>query len=465
MARLVINPGSPAAWEVQLKPGANSLGRGPANDFQITDPSVSGSHCQIMLSGGSAVISDLGSTNGTFVNRAPVKEAALQTGQTIHLGSVELAFYGDGPVAVAGLAQAAPPGAPRLATAVPAPRIATAAPVARATVAAPIARVAAPAAAAPPPLPTEAPPVVAPTIVGSNQPCKFHPKSPARYYCAPCQRYYCEFCVTVRTVGGVQHKTCRQCAAELSPVEVATGVSSSHERFFSKLPGVFAYPSKGAGPFVLVVCSIVMAALGGPIGGFFVFLTALFYGYLFAFMQNIIHSTASEDEELPSWPAWDDLGGGALRLAGALVFSFGPAIGLGMYALWNEEPTAGVAMIPAMIFGCVYFPMALLAVAMKDSPLAGNPLVVLPAIVKVPLEYIVTVILLAVVICIERGGELALAAIFPKGMLTHRIDTLFEMFGARLLWNVAALYLLAVNMRILGLLYVTKKRKLGWFER
>jgi hypothetical protein len=26
------------------------------------------------------------------------------------------------------------------------------------------------------------------------------------------------------------------------------------------------------------------------------------------------------------------------------------------------------------------------------------------------------------------------------------------------------LYLLAVNMRVLGLLYLSKKRKLGWFE-
>ena len=126
------------------------------------------------------------------------------------------------------------------------------------------------------------------------------------------------------------------------------------------------------------------------------------------------------------------------------------------------DPTI-ILLIPAMIFGCLYFPMALLAVAMKDSPLAGNPLVVLPAIVKVPLEYIVTVILLAVVIVIERGGEMALTAMFPKGMLTHSIATLFEMFGARILWNFVALYLLAVDMRILGLLYVTNKQKFGWF--
>jgi len=92
MARLVVNPGSPTAWEIQLKPGANTLGRGFANDFKIPDASVSGSHCQITIDDGNAVIKDLGSTNGTFVNRAQVKEARLQPGQTIHLGGVEMLF-------------------------------------------------------------------------------------------------------------------------------------------------------------------------------------------------------------------------------------------------------------------------------------------------------------------------------------------------------------------------------------
>jgi hypothetical protein len=210
---------------------------------------------------------------------------------------------------------------------------------------------------------------------------------------------------------------------------------------------------------------IVMATLSFLGVGMGFFASMLFYGYLFAFMQNIIHSTASEDEELPGWPAWDDIGGCATRLAGAMLFSFGPAIGLFWYAIFQEEPTAGVAMIPAMIFGCFYFPMALLAVAMKDSALAGNPLVVLPAIVKVPLEYILAVILMAAVIAVRQAGETALLVMFPKGMLTHSIPTLFEMFGARLAWNFVALYLLAVNMRILGLLYVSRKRRFGWFER
>jgi len=116
MARLVVQPGSPAAWEIKLKAGTNSLGRGPANDFTLDDPSVSTSHCHILLDDQHAVIRDLGSTNGTFVNRAPVTETKLQPGHTIHLGGVEMLYYADAPVS-ADTSQ--PAAAPRI-TGVPA---------------------------------------------------------------------------------------------------------------------------------------------------------------------------------------------------------------------------------------------------------------------------------------------------------------------------------------------------------
>lgn len=114
MPRLVINPGSPTAWEIQLKPGVNFIGRGFANDVKIPDGSVSGSHCQITVGDRSTVIKDLGSTNGTFVNRAPVREAPLANGQNVRLGGVEMMFYSD-----AAAPQTASPPAPMIAAAVP----------------------------------------------------------------------------------------------------------------------------------------------------------------------------------------------------------------------------------------------------------------------------------------------------------------------------------------------------------
>ena len=101
---------------------------------------------------------------------------------------------------------------------------------------------------------------------------------------------------------------------------------------------------------------------------------------------------------------------------------------------------------------------------MKDTPLAVNPLVVLPAIFKAPLEYIVTVILMGIILALYNSGDPMIHAIFPKGMTAHKMTNLFGYLGAKSFWLFFQLYLLAVNMRILGLLYVSKKRKFGWFE-
>src|SRR5205807_4816165 len=359
MARLVVNPGSPVAWEIELKPGTNLLGRGFANDFKLTDPSVSGSHCEIVVQDGQVVIKDLGSTNGTYVNRAPVKEALLQGDETVHLGGVELAFFSDAPAAQAGVSLAAPP--PTLSVVPPplppispsaAPR--AVAPATSARPAAPISIARALTPAPPPPaavpLPAPAAPAGAPPMVSGSSKCKFHPTTPARYYSNQCRRFFCELCVTTRTIADVQHKTCRQCGVEVAPVQVRLD-RPDQVGFFTRLPSSFGYPFKGSGVFVLIVCTIVTFGLSRLGGGLLsIFATIAYYGYLFAFMQNIIHSTASEDEELPGWPGIDDLGGCFLRFAGAAVISFGVPITLAVMAIFSEESTIGsTLLIPSWV--------------------------------------------------------------------------------------------------------------------
>src|SRR5437899_1434263 len=210
MPRLVINPGTPSTWEIQLRPGTNLLGRGFANDFKIDDPSVSSSHCQIVVQNGAAFIKDLGSTNGTYVNRTPVTETNLHPGQTIHLGGVEMIFQGDAPETVT----------------VTEPEFLAAPPL-------------------PPPITVtpNAPPAPAATTTASGQ-CKFHPRTAGRYLCNKCRHFFCELCVATRTVHGVQKKFCRQCGAELIAAQVR--MQRAVERgFFARLPGVFVYPFKG----------------------------------------------------------------------------------------------------------------------------------------------------------------------------------------------------------------------------
>jgi pSer/pThr/pTyr-binding forkhead associated (FHA) protein len=461
MPRLLINPGTPSTWEIQLRPGSNSLGRGAANDFQINHPSVSGSHCQIVLEDGSAIIRDLGSTNGTFVNRAQVTEAALQAGQTIHLGGVEIMYQVDGPApATVTEAQSLPP-----------PPI----PVARPISVTPTARAISVTPSAPPQIASghataisvtpSGPPTVPSTATGSGK-CKFHPKTAGRYFCGKCRLFFCELCITQRSVpNGPPKKFCRQCGTEVTPVKVQIE-RKDKVSFYSRLPGAFIYPALGSGIFVLIVCTIVTFGLGFLGRGLIsIFATVAYYGYLFSFMQNIIHSTASEDNEMPSWPSFDDLGGCFLRFAAAAVISFGVPITLFIIGIFSEDPgMASTLLIPSWIFGAFYFPMALLAVAMKDTPLAVNPLIVLPAIFKAPLEYVIAVLLMGVILALDHSGSPLIHAIFPREFATHNMAKLFGYMAAKSFWYFLDLYLLAVNMRILGLLYLTKKRRLGWFE-
>ncbi len=523
MSRLLVNPGNANAWEIQLKPGTNSLGRGETNDFVISDPSVSGSHCQIIVGASGAVIKDLGSTNGTYINRAAVQTAVLQHGQHIHLGGVEMLFEADGqapaPVAASAPASApapavritiaskasqpalptapppvptvrlsvahaeppAPPPAPAAAPAVaaaPAPAVRFTIPskasqpaLATAPPSAPAVRLSiaraeppTPPPAAPPPLPAEAvAPPVAPMSVGTAF-CKSHTKTAARYYCPHCAMYFCDLCVSTSRTGGAAMKSCRRCGHDVTPVQVHLERPKGPQGFFTRLPGAVVYPFRGSGVLVLIVATLIFAALGAMSGIFSLICTMLAIGYLFTYMQSIIHCTASGDNEMASLPAFDGLFGAFFTFAGTVLFCFGLPIALLVLKLALDMEIPVSVLIAAMVLSCLYFPMAFLAVAMKDSVLAANPLVVIPAMLKVPVEYIVTAILMASIFLVERIGDAIAGGAQSVTYTTRDMNVLLITFGIRAAWSFISVYLLSVNMRVLGLLYLTKKDKLGWFS-
>lgn len=449
--RLLVNPGTPQTWEIALKPGTNRIGRSDQNDFQVNHPSVSGSHCEIMVSSAGVLLKDLGSTNGTFVNRAPVREVLLQSGQELQLGGVNMVFEG--------------PGAPA-AVAVPA-SVPMAAPVRLAPAGLRISRPQ----AEPPPAdePPLAPPLVAapaqsasPMTAGPTF-CKFHPKTPARFHCGHCQKFYCDMCVTTRTVGEVMGKFCRACGQAVTPVQVQRTHTSS-KGFFSRLPGAVIYPFRGFGLLILVLAAAFFSALefiGGPFG---IIIMIGAYGFLFLFMQNIIHSTASNENEPLSLPDAGGLFGAAFQLGATITLSFGPAIGLLIARFFDVEvPVA--AIIAAGVFGCLYFPMSFLAVAMKDTVMAANPLIVIPAIFKMPFEYLITSVLLMSVFGLRQLGNLVSSVAEGVTFSTKDMSVLFLAIGVQAAWAFGSLYLLTVSMRILGLLYISKKEKFGWFSR
>lgn len=87
---LLQTPGGPQL--IPLESTAVSLGRGLGNDVILEDTRVSRHHAQLRYRQRRFWVTDLGSTNGTFVNGERVNEAALSDGDLISLGGLELTF-------------------------------------------------------------------------------------------------------------------------------------------------------------------------------------------------------------------------------------------------------------------------------------------------------------------------------------------------------------------------------------
>jgi hypothetical protein len=68
------------------------IGRGTDADITIADAGSSRKHVEILWDGERAMMRDLGSTNGTKVNGAKVREAGLPTDTTLTIGRTDLVF-------------------------------------------------------------------------------------------------------------------------------------------------------------------------------------------------------------------------------------------------------------------------------------------------------------------------------------------------------------------------------------
>jgi len=93
------------ARRVSLSEGRLVVGTSPAADVVLRDATVSGRHCALSLLGVGVGIEDLGSTNGTYVGSARIREACGQAGTVVTIGRSTLVV-----VAMDGRDVSAPPG-------------------------------------------------------------------------------------------------------------------------------------------------------------------------------------------------------------------------------------------------------------------------------------------------------------------------------------------------------------------
>ena len=426
MVRLRIEGSPHGLKEIPLQPGLNRLGRVEDNDFQVGDDSISSHHCQIELKDGVITVWDLNSTNGTFIDGQSIQQAVLHPGQVLTLGTVPMVCEADS----GGDLGQAPAGSPRVAGSAPPP----------ASLAVPLA--------------------------GNIEVCVQHPQAAAKWCCLKCGTAFCSACVNTTRVGGEFFRACTKCGGScVSVTEYKRLMTPAPTNFFALWREAFSYPLKKDGAILLVCGTVVFAFLSGALWVLFTgvksmgFLGASFWatfflcvvmsvGYQFAFMQNIIQSSARGDPAMPDWPEisafWDDLVVPFFQFTCIWCLCLGPGIAVMLFV----SPLAGV---PLIFLGLFCLPMALLTVAMADSLLGFNPLTIFSSIGKVPLPYLTICGIFLVIIALVHGLQMFLAwTDIP--ILPTVVSTFVGLYG------------ITVEMRLLGLLYHTNKARLAWFD-
>ena len=92
-ALLVVLRGPNAGARFLLDADEVSTGRHPKSDIFLDDVTVSRKHAIFRRAGDDFLVSDVGSLNGTYVNRERIDEATLKTRDEVQIGKFRLVFY------------------------------------------------------------------------------------------------------------------------------------------------------------------------------------------------------------------------------------------------------------------------------------------------------------------------------------------------------------------------------------
>jgi hypothetical protein len=375
------------------------VGRGTENDLVVDHESVSEHHCEVHVTEQGVVVRDLGSLNGTLVDGTLVEEMSLQSGQTLQVGLVRFTLQGE--VGVQTPSQEQGNGA--------------------------------------------------------------HP-AVGELRCSRCNHRFLAKASSECRVGKDILRFCPRCGSQCGgTANRSRQPKEPRERTFSQgLAGAFNYPFRAGGGALLVAGAVALTVTdyAALIAGyaFLLGLVALLIlaigvtGYLFAFIKNVVASSAGGDETMPGWPeaaSPADFVGPFLQFLALVLFCFGPFIA---WRIWSPDWGGVWVSLLLAAGGAFYFPMALLAVSMGDSIGGVNPALVLPSILRILNHYVVAFLLVLGVMVLQTASEW-----FMELIPVPIVPTLLTEF--------ITLYLMVVSARVLGLMYYVNREKLCWFAK
>jgi pSer/pThr/pTyr-binding forkhead associated (FHA) protein len=92
-ALLVVQRGPSAGSRFLLDTDVVSAGRHPDSEIFLDDVTVSRRHAEFRRTGEGWVVADVGSLNGTYVNRDRIDEVTLQGGDEVQIGKYRLVYF------------------------------------------------------------------------------------------------------------------------------------------------------------------------------------------------------------------------------------------------------------------------------------------------------------------------------------------------------------------------------------
>jgi len=90
---LLVKRGPNAGSKFVLEGDVTRVGRHPDSEIFLDDITVSRRHAEFVRQGSGYVVRDVGSLNGTYLNRERIDEAQLANGDELQIGKFRLVFF------------------------------------------------------------------------------------------------------------------------------------------------------------------------------------------------------------------------------------------------------------------------------------------------------------------------------------------------------------------------------------
>jgi len=94
-ATFIVKRGAKAGSRYLVADQFTTIGRHPESDIFLDDVTVSRRHAEVHRDGEAILLNDVGSLNGTYLNRTRIESGSLRSGDEVQIGKFKLVFLTD----------------------------------------------------------------------------------------------------------------------------------------------------------------------------------------------------------------------------------------------------------------------------------------------------------------------------------------------------------------------------------